>query len=133
MQRRVSIVNSLLAAALLVFGNVRGVLGHTPCARHDGAGPGHAGHAAAAPAQHQHQHHAAAPASHDESKPAQEKGPCTCLDHCTSCQALVASSVTVPDFATAVVLTSRITSPAWHAPVRVSHQLPFATAPPAIA
>ena len=131
MTRRVSRFKAVLAAALLVFGNARGLLGHVPCARHDGA-QGHAGHTAA-PAQHQHQHHAAASTSHDESKPAQEKGPCTCLDHCSSCQAIAAASVTVPNFETPVVLTSRLTSPERRVPVRVSHQLPFATAPPAIA
>ena len=123
--RRLFRLPAVLAAALLVFGNTRALLGVAECAQHSMLG-GSASHEQA-PAAQDHQHHATQDSQQDQS-------PCTCLDHCSACPVVampgldggvIAASLERPVLRTAGATTRRAE--------RFPHQLPFATAPPAIA
>jgi hypothetical protein len=118
---------AILAALLLLFGNLRGMAGAT-CAVHSANGPGRSGtvqdgHAHAGHAAHQ------APAG----KSAHHQG-CTCLEHCQSCQSAGLAAV-APHAAFAFAFidaAAASTVPVSRIPFRTAYQLPFATAPPAI-
>ena len=124
--RRLMRLPGLVAAALLLFGSTRGLLGGSECAQHSLLG-GPAGHAEAPASDHQHH---ASQAADDE----QHQAPCTCLDHCSACPVVALPGLR----ATVVVAAFEQTSFRPAAAVvrlagRTPHQLPFATAPPAIA
>ena len=119
-------IPAVLAAALLVLGSTRGLLGTSQCAQHDLL-RGAAGHAQAPAGDHQH--HASQDVEQDE-----EQVACTCLDHCSACPAgalpglrgyLIAA--TLEEFGT------RTAAAVPRFAGRTPLQLPFATAPPAIA
>ena len=130
MTRRVSRFHALVAAALLVFTHARGLAGVAECAQHDLASGGSHGGAHAAPAADLHAHHAA-PA---ESQAPEQSDPCTCLDHCSGCATFALAAVMAAVFTTpAPAAGGSITTQPAALLARASHQLPFATAPPAIA
>lgn len=119
-------IPAVLATALLVLGSTKGLFGTSQCAQHDLLG-GASGHAQAPAGDHQH--HAAQDLQQDE-----EQVACTCLDHCSACPAgalpglrgyVIAATFAELGTRTAVAV-SRFAG-------RTPHQLPFATAPPAIA
>lgn len=137
MSRRIPRLHAVVAAALILFGNARGMFGALACPRHDGPSGAthgqHAEHAAQTPAA-PHQHHDAAAQAETPPADTEQGGPCTCLDHCQACQFAVLAVAPAAIAETSVLLTSRISSPpAARLPGRAPHQLPFATAPPAIA
>ena len=120
-------LTGLLAVALILFGNLKGIAG-SACAVHaaaqaaPAAAPadehaGHAGHGQAATAPEQSDHHDS----------------CTCLEHCQSCltSGLAAVAPRLPQLAFSDSFVRAIPAPDTRAPSRAPHQLPFATAPPA--
>jgi hypothetical protein len=121
-------LTAILAALLLLFGNLRGIAGAT-CAVHSASGPVQS---AAVQGGHDHAAHSA------HSSPAGKSGhhqDCTCLEHCQSCQSAGLASVAPhAAFAFAFIDAAAATAaPVSHIPSRAPYQLPFATAPPAIA
>jgi hypothetical protein len=124
---RPSRFTAILAALLLLFGNLRGMAGAT-CAVHSASGPVQS---VAVQGGHDHAAHGAHSSPAGKSAHHQD---CTCLEHCQSCQSAGLAAV-APRAAFAFAFIDTVAAsavPVSRIPFRTAYQLPFATAPPAI-
>jgi len=134
MSRRVSRLHALLASAVLLFANGRGMLGPLDCPQHgvqtggraDGQmGGGHAAHMS-------HGSRLPAPDARPTSHDSKHHSGCTCLEHCSACQIAGLPSIALRLPETRFITGTGYVTPAVPArvPARPDHQLPFAQAPP---
>lgn len=130
MHRRGSRFSALLVSAVLLFANGRGLLGPLDCPQH-----GIQTHRSTDARRTTHDAHAVH-AAHAETaeKPQHQHAGCTCLEHCSACQASGMPSVAVRVPETPIIIGTAFVTPsaATHVAVRADHQLPFAQAPPAV-
>ena len=133
MRRRILRLQSLFAAAVLLFGNGRAALGPVDCPQH---GVAKTAEAKAVPAHASHGAHAshAAAAAPDTQKSQHDHSGCTCLEHCQSCQVtgMPAVAVRLPESQLLPVVATPAPAALARIPARAPHQLPFATAPPSV-
>jgi hypothetical protein len=119
-------LQAVLAGTLILFGNLKGLAG-AQCPVHETA---RATQVAGPHSAHSHTAHSAP--AHDKSS---HHDGCTCLEHCQSCLSLGLAAVPPRLQETAIYLDAAAASavPVSRIPFRAPYQLPFATAPPAIA
>ena len=132
MTRRVSRVHALVAALLLLFGSGRGFV-EASCPHH-GMGAAHQAPGRTTPSMPATSAGHGAMPGHMPAAPAPHGAPCHCIGDC--CVSIVAALPTTATSVATISANVRIASPrppVRAVPARVPFQLPFATAPPAVA